>query len=394
MKYSYFVFIYIFVILSSKSLENQVLEIPLQTIAVKGIPKYREIEFEESSDDDNSDLDFILLTNDGKAFYNLNRLFLASLTIGSNNQPFNLLLDTGSDIVWVAKKGSYDISPITHHYNPSSSTTSKFTGRAFEKKYGSGSCSGDLYIDKFTYSNNRFSCLFGAAMKTNFNVYQGDGICGLARVYNEENLSFIHALKNGKVTNSLAFSLKFYLQNSQIIGKMILGKDQDFSKSGIATCPLITTSNIPAKRWACTLNSFGLKNSKAEQTFNVGKAVMFDTGTNNLILPLSVFTQLKNRLKKFNCGYSASSDGSSYKIVCNSDLPNFTLNFNGYTFTIPSKISYHKSNNNIFANIIFTDKTSMPIIGSPFFVAFHTLFDHNSKVMTFYPSYGTIKKTN
>ena len=52
MKYSYFVFIYIFVILSSKSLENQVLEIPLQTIAVKGIPKYREIEFEESSDDD------------------------------------------------------------------------------------------------------------------------------------------------------------------------------------------------------------------------------------------------------------------------------------------------------------------------------------------------------
>ena len=35
-----------------------------------------------------------------KQFYNANGLFLAQVGIGTNPQPFYLLLDTGSSIIW------------------------------------------------------------------------------------------------------------------------------------------------------------------------------------------------------------------------------------------------------------------------------------------------------
>ena len=171
---------------------------------------------------------------------------------------------------------------------------------------------------------------------------------------------------------------------------MILGKDSDFSKSKIATCPLVTTPGVNPIFWMCRLNTFGLKSTKASQTFDIGTNVIFDTGTNNIMLPVSVFEIMKGKLSKFNCGYQESY--GSYRIICdlNEYIPDFILNFNGHEFTIPRNIMYHRVNaNQLIAAVIFSDSIPAPIIGSPFFIAFHTLFDHQSDHMTFAPAFGT-----
>ena len=79
-----------------------ILEIPLQSIKVEGIPKYRNItRFKPGNK--------IILNNnvfyyeEGDSVVSKDLLFLANIKIGSNHQKFNLVLDTGSSILWVAQ---------------------------------------------------------------------------------------------------------------------------------------------------------------------------------------------------------------------------------------------------------------------------------------------------
>ena len=83
---------------------NSILEIPLQPLKVKGIPKYKNISILEPG----KKLilkDKIILIEEGDSIVNNDLLFLAKVKIGSSSQIFNLILDTGSNIFWVAQNG-------------------------------------------------------------------------------------------------------------------------------------------------------------------------------------------------------------------------------------------------------------------------------------------------
>lgn len=110
---------------------------------------------------------------------------------------------------------------------------------------------------------------FGVATKTDFKAIGADGIIGLAHVYYDEGLSFIQMLKNGGVTSSTMFSLKFQNINMGVAGKLYLGKHDDFSKNNVGTCPLVNFSNGAEIYWGCQANSFGLrKNGGSEVRSN------------------------------------------------------------------------------------------------------------------------------
>ena len=61
-----------------------------------------------------------------------NYLFATEMTIGSNNQKFTILLDTGSEILWVPGQGS---SSRYKKYNPSDSQTSSKTSDILNYEY-------------------------------------------------------------------------------------------------------------------------------------------------------------------------------------------------------------------------------------------------------------------
>ena len=172
------------------SFTNCIIEIPIKKVKVEGIPKYKHIKIKES-DELFKNLNKTILIDDGSTILNSNTLFLGIVKVGSKGQQFNLVLDTGSSITWVAKAGSIDKHRISHHLDPSSSTTSINTGTKFEQKYGTGYCKGFYYRDYFSYiGKNIFNIKFGVADETEFGVDRGDGIIGLSHDYKDESTSF------------------------------------------------------------------------------------------------------------------------------------------------------------------------------------------------------------
>ena len=381
------IYINIYIFLLNLFLFNCILEIPLQPLKVKGIPKYKNISILEPG----KKLilkDKIILIEEGDSIVNNDLLFLAKVKIGSNSQLFNLILDTGSNIFWVAQNGCSGTHNIKNFFDPSSSTTCQSTMKGFEITYGTGSCSGLYYNDNVEYINNKkFNIKFGVASKAQFQVSGGDGIIGLTKSYKDESLSFIHMLKKSGNTDSLAFSFKFENDQftSNVKGKMYIGRHEDFSKNGTKSCPLVFYSDEIF--WACKLGSLRLKGKNYETKVSYSTPIIFDTGTNLIILPKRYLQEMQNDLKNFNC--LVYQESSSLAILCeeNGDIPDFQFEFDGNIYTIPREYVFNYVSGNtryVISRIIFDDSL-YPIIGSLFFFLFHTLFDEENEELKFYP---------
>ena len=144
------IYINIIIFLSNFFLLNSILEIPLQPLKIKGIPKYKNVSLIEPGKKiiiKNN----ILLQEEGDSIINNELLFLANVKIGSNSQGFNLILDTGSYLLWVARYGCSGSHKISNFFNPSTSSTCKNTGQTFQMTYGTGSCTGYYYNDNIEY---------------------------------------------------------------------------------------------------------------------------------------------------------------------------------------------------------------------------------------------------
>ena len=381
------IYINIYIFFLNLFLFKCILEIPLQPLKVKGFPKYKNISILEPG----KKLllkDKIILIEEGDSIINNNLLFLTTVKIGTTSQSFNLILDTGSNVFWVAKDGCSGSHEIKNFFDPSSSKSCQSTGHPFQIKYGTGSCAGYYYNDNVEYiKNKKFNINFGVASTTQFQVSGADGIIGLTKSYKDESLSFIHMLKKSGNTDSLAFSFKFENDQftSNVKGKMYIGRHEDFSKNGTKSCPLVFYSDEIF--WACKLGSLRLKGKNYETKVSYSTPIIFDTGTNLIILPKRYLQEMQNDLKKFNC--LVYQESSSLAILCeeNGDIPDFQFEFDGNIYTIPREYVFNYVSGNtryVISRIIFDDSL-YPIIGSLFFFLFHTLFDEENKELKFYP---------
>ena len=368
-----------------------IIEMPLTPIRVTGIPKYKNIQVIEpiQVNEGNKSINGRFLIEEGNSVIDTNLLFLANVRIGSNKQQFNLILDTGSYIIWVAQKGSIDTVHINNHFDPSASNTCRNTNIPFEQAYVTGKCSGTYYIDNFNYINDRdFQISFGVATRTEFPISGGDGIIGLAHNYFDENLSFIKQLNQAGITSSISFSFKFGNDiNIGTNGKLYIGKHEDFSKNNVATCPLVNIAASYNMFWACEVSSFGFKNSGHEIRSNRKYNIVFDTGTNAIILPIEYLTDLQNNLNQFNCFIIASQDQSTYQIACpiQSDWPDIIFEINGNILKVPKYFFFVQADNLYVISRVLFARMDFYIIGTPFFFTFHTLFDKESERLHFYP---------
>ena len=382
---------------------NSILEIPLQGVRIKGVPKYPNITMIESGKKIIINKK-VIFYEEGNTITNGNLLFLANVKIGSNSQNFNLVLDTGSNLLWVAEKGCSGENTITNYFTPKSSSTCGPKEGPFEIKYGTGNCVGNFYRDEVQYiPNKKFKIKFGVASNADFTVDGGDGIIGLTKSYDDEEKSFIHMLKKSGNTDSLSFSIKFEDNDyfvSDVKGIMYIGEHDDFSKNTTVTCPLVSyRSEI---FWGCILSAFSLSGSKSriESTHSTG--IIFDTGTNIIILPLKYLYDIENSLSGFGCYIVNQNRGYILACMKSGDIPDLNFQFNGHTLTIPREYAFYppsRYSNYVFSFLQFDDSLGVYIMGSVFFFLFHTLFDEEKGEMKFYPlneglidGNGTIKR--
>ena len=141
------------------------------------------------------------------------QLFAAEIEIGSNNQKFNVILDTGSQILWVPEINSNNSNIyIENFYEPQKSKTSKNFNKGFEVFYGTGYCKGYYYQDVINFlSKEKYNILFGSANTSNFDVDGADGIMGLAKTYSIYLLSPLLTLKKNGIFNHLVLALNMII---------------------------------------------------------------------------------------------------------------------------------------------------------------------------------------
>ena len=100
-------------------------------------------------------------------------LFATEIEIGSNSQKFNVILDTGSQVLWVPEINStVSNKEIKNFYEPNKSDTSQNMNKELEIVYGTGYCQGYFYKDLIKFlSNDKYYLYFGSANNSNFEEF-------------------------------------------------------------------------------------------------------------------------------------------------------------------------------------------------------------------------------
>ena len=318
-----------------------------------------------------------------------NYLFAVNVTVGANKQPFTLVLDTGSEIVWVP---GIQTDNSNRYYNPQTSSTSKRTSDSLSYKYTDGSVSGQYYYDQINFMlPNNFFFNFGVANQINIKSQGFEGIIGLGRNYNIYNkkYSLIQTIKTNGGIPSTKFSFKYNYDNKDLI--FYLGEiHEDFSKSNIGSCDLIESEFYQSKLWTCELYSFGVKNgNETLKKISIEYEGLFDSGTNYVIFPSVILKEFETIFTSFNCYINEDTKGN-YFVHCRNgnNLPKITFGVKDYIFTLGKENFYtkiHVNNEDIYRlRLIFKDNTDICIIGQNFFFEFHTLFDGDNDVLKFY----------
>ena len=386
---------FLFLLLLSQQVYS-LLEIPIEIINSKTNNK-------NSSYDEASKI----YIEEGVTKINSNHLFLANIKIGSESQPFRLILDTGSSITWVADINSKTegTSKISNSFDPTSSSTCIVLPELFDIKYGTGECSGYYCVDTIKYLNNKqFRIKLGLAKKALFDFEEADGIIGLSRFDENMETSFINRLYTEKVIDNRMFSLKFASNNLHIpMGKMFIGKHYDFNKKNSFSCDLLENNEESKYFWTCELKSFGLVNNNYLISSNYSVNIIFDTGTNFIFLPFEYIKEIEPNLNKVGCKVVEFKDENNegnnfeafglinqYRLICSAyDLPKIQFLLGNTSFIIPNHLAFYVEGGLAYSYILFVltkNKNENPyIFGSPFFMSYHTLFDNDNKKLEFYP---------
>ena len=310
------------------------------------------------------DYDYGLIT------LNNNYLFLTELEIGTPEQHFNLLLDTLTNVLWVARS-SRDSSGINNNYRNRRSETSKDTGVALNLDY----IKGNLFTDQLKYLGQNFNMKFLAAESVDISLGGADGVIGLGRHYEDEELSFLHMLKKNNVTNSTLFSILFEEEIGRgATGQLIFGKHSNFTGKNSVTFPLPKSSNKTNLNWNLTINGYSLKKEKNEINYNKSFNVLLDTAHDHIILPYEMLNDTLNILSEMDCEPNQVEYGTNLKCLKNNTLPDLILKINGYDLKIPFNYTFSLNYVHHYSTIIFSDE-GYYALGAPFFFAFHTLFD-------------------
>ena len=330
-------------------------------------------------------------------------LFAAEIEIGSNSQKFDVVLDTGSEILWVPEVNSINSNPqIERFYNPKNSKTSKNTSKSFEVRYGTGYCKGYYYQDQIKFlSNEKYDIIFGSANNSIFEVDGTEGIMGLAKYYPNYQLSPLLTLQKKGFLKYTSFSFKYDNKKGNLV--FYVGKPHsDFNTKNVAFCNLLNNNKYEIMLWACKLSYFGLIKNTSDIYDNnniIAKAdisIILDTGTNSIILPYSIINYIENKLRKYNCVVGSSEDeyDVSYFIVCFDiyNIPDVSLQFGDYVLILNKYKMFYMVDlgfgiTGYLLNVQFQKDLDVAIIGQNFFIEFHTLFDAENNVLKFYSEY-------
>ena len=304
----------------------------------------------------------------------MNTQYFIDITIGSNDQKFTVVPDTGSSNLWVYSSKCHSVACMTHSkYNASKSDTYKEDGQAFDITYGSGSVNGFVSRDIARINGDIEAEMgFGEIQKVDgktFLISQMDGIIGLAydQISVDKLPTFIAE------TSSLSErSFAFYMKNNPDTSYMTMpGIDEEAGLEEIAQHNVIEQTY-----WNLNFAKMSGPNGDVDVT---GYKAAIDSGTSLIMGPNTLFQPL---LEGITVEQDCSNLDSLPDITFTFDSTDYVLTANDYVLkeTIMSQTQCIMG----IMGADLPDDFKYVIVGDVFMRPYPTKFNRDDNTVTFY----------
>ncbi|OJJ38562.1 hypothetical protein ASPWEDRAFT_48769 [Aspergillus wentii DTO 134E9] len=278
-----------------------------------------------------------------QAIDNEETLYFCNITLGTPEQSFRLVLDTGSSDLWCNSANSSlclsgsDPCSVSGSYDPDSSSTYSYVSSDFNISYADGSgAAGDYVTDILRIG--------GATIKdfqfgVGYTSGSAEGVLGIGYTSNEVQVGRFGEdaypnlpramVKNGLI-NSNAYSLWLNDLNANTGSVLFGGVNTGKYHGELETLP-IQPVNGGYSEFVIALTGVALNSESSNQNYSSGAlpaAVLLDSGSSLTYLPDSIVEGIFNNL---SVTYESSS-GVGY-VPCS--LANKDINIT-YTFSSPT----------------------------------------------------------
>jgi saccharopepsin len=322
---------------------------------------------------------------------------LLTVQVTLDNIDFNLILDTGSDILWVPS--SYLSDDFNNTYDCSMSSTCIYHDEEYLSiEYGSGDVEGymitdQLHIGGFTLKKFNMLLIDYAYFS---NTSDFDGILGLSLRTSEDGYStLLDSLKKEGLIRERTFSM--YLgtglgSDQEIPGELIFGGyDPKYADSEFQFVEVSRKTNL--EHWTSMLTGIGYGPDET-LSFPNDSPVVFDSGASGLVLPRVFINRIIKELneKDLYLGYIESRDRHNCKCEAIDVLEDLIFYFDslyddGPSFNIPASdyIQHYDETFCFFVLSAMEDfRFTVPVIlGDVFLQRYYALYSADNSTIGF-----------
>lgn len=345
-------------------------------------------------------------------------LYTISVFLGDPLQEFEVIVDTGSFLLWIPSAECKQCNNFPHKFNSRNSKSTLKTDKTITLKYLTGSVSGNLAKDQLSFGSDKmhipqFSFLLSNVVEAPVTV---DGIIGLSRSYKnhyDDDVSLLENLFKANSINKRIFSQKL----SEGEPKFFIGDMPDEIKQDMdnyTKCNAITDNYLVKSFWSCKISKISFLVNKSHQHIvklnseysndaknfiEVLKAggvpAIFDTGSNVIIAPQNMFTSFrdimfKKHLSDGTChimqDYSNSSGFRCNQSIDFEDFPMLHMAFdNNNSYGMLTKELFIEEDGGQLFRIVFSKVPADGwLLGQPFLKNYHMVFNKEDNTIGFY----------
>jgi cathepsin D len=269
--------------------------------------------------------------------------YVGQLGIGTPNQDFNIILDTGSADFWLADSSctSSGCSGVDL-FSASSSSSYRASNTPFQIQYGSGAAQGTLATDTvslagYTVNSQTFAVVDQLAAGTLDPPASGIMGLGFQTLASSGATPFWQVLAEGSTFQDKVFTFQLVRDETATSaetavpgGIFTLGKLDSAQYTGsINTVPLDGNEGY----WTIAMQGYSVNG--ATTTLSSNNVAAIDTGTSLIIAPSDVAAAIYQQIPNSQ-PYGSGQASGTYAIPCSSDVQ-ITLSFGGQTYSVNSQ---------------------------------------------------------
>ncbi|KAL2257351.1 hypothetical protein VTK26DRAFT_293 [Humicola hyalothermophila] len=293
--------------------------------------------------------------------------------VGSTEQPFYMLLDTGAANTWLMGSDCESEACKMHSvFDPASSKTWRTEKKAFAIYYGTGDLTGTVGQDTASLAGLKFNLSFGLANYTHdqFKYFAFDGILGLSPGPSATG-TFLQTLKEDKVLDSLVFGVSLNRDSDgHNDGQITFGGIDETKYTGDITYTKVPSPDKESGEWNIPMDSPSFNGKSAGVK---GRLAAIDTGTSFIFAPPEDLEALFKHVP----GASSYANGEyiEYKVPCDTKH-SIDITFSGVTYAISPRDWIAGSDGNCISRIYgYTFKENTWLLGDTFLKNVYTVFD-------------------